>query len=278
MIGKISKQVISSLMVFIMLVTLSSFSLVYSSHFADENQIGEQYKNAVFAMNKINVIIGFEDGNFYPKRTLTRAQGAKIITYIILGYENAMLLQCDSESYLDVSKDDWFSSSVEWCTENEIILGFGDGTFGPLKTLTGYQFAKMLLCALGLGVQERYIGEKWKDSVQADCIEYGIYPDDVTFNPDFPITREQAAYLAFSAISISRYSGIINSSSAESDEKDSEGQVNDETYFSSPDTYDVSENTKDTETIEGTEFHDLEDSSDSPNTDNSNIELPDDLF
>ncbi len=85
---------------------------------------------------------GVSDTGFDPQGTLTRAM---LVT--ILG----RMEQIDPEEYDTVSFTDvdpigtWNCAPyVEWAARNGIVLGYGDGTFGPMDPVTCEQAVLML--------------------------------------------------------------------------------------------------------------------------------------
>ena len=88
------------------------------------------------------------NGKFDPNGTLTREQAAKIITYMVLGKEDADKLTSDVAMYSDVKADRWSAGAIAYCTNERIMVGNGKGKFNPTAKLTGQQFAKTLLVAL----------------------------------------------------------------------------------------------------------------------------------
>ena len=73
----------------LVLALVMSMSLVTISNadFKDADKI--DYNEAVDVMNAVGVFVGDEKGNFNPKENLTRAQAAKIISYLLLGNKTA---------------------------------------------------------------------------------------------------------------------------------------------------------------------------------------------
>ncbi|MBO6052536.1 MAG: hypothetical protein J6Q17_02245, partial [Clostridia bacterium] len=67
------------------------------------------------------------------------------------------------------------------------------------------QFAKMLLCAFELGEAARYAGPGWFEAVRIDADANGLYEGDQTMATDQPITREQAALLAWNTIKAAQH-------------------------------------------------------------------------
>ena len=185
-------------------VLLYSFCTAVFADFSDHEKIGAAYRTAVADMTARGVLNGFPDGSFQPQGTLTREQGAKIIAYMALGEEVGQLT-CTSAPFDDVKTDRWSAPCISWCAERQILLGYGDGRFGPEDTLTGEQFSKMLLCALGLAREGNYVGlgVTWADAVREDGKAAGIYAGDASMGSSAPISREQAALLAYNAQSSS---------------------------------------------------------------------------
>lgn len=71
-----------------------------------------------------------------------------------------------------------------------------------MDTLTGDQFAKMLLCGLSLARDGNYagLGSAWYSAVWEDAGSVKLYDGDASMMTDWPITRQQAALLAWNAI------------------------------------------------------------------------------
>ena len=196
-----SKVLISFICAIILQLSLGVF---VHADYTDQSKINNKYFFAIKKMSTQNILCGFEDGSFRPQGTLTREQGAKIITYMVLGEEVGQLT-CASAPFDDVKADRWSAPCISWCVDRQILLGYGDGRFGPEDTLTGEQFSKMLLCALGLAREGNYVGlgGVWADAVREDGKATGIYAGDASMGSSAPISREQAALLAYNAQSVS---------------------------------------------------------------------------
>ena len=109
-------------------------------------------------MTERGVLDSYPGGSFRPNETLTREQGAKIIVYLCIGKDAAKVLKCDKAPFDDAAAKLWSAPYIAWCVEHGIIHGYGNGSFGPVDTLTGDQYAKMLLCALDLAREDNYSG------------------------------------------------------------------------------------------------------------------------
>lgn len=106
---------------------------------------GTYVSEAVSILSDLDIIDGFDDGTFKPDDTVTRAQMAKMVCEM-LGYQN---LPQSATVFTDVAKDHWASGYINAANGLDIILGYGDGTFGPEDTVTYEQAVKMVVCALG---------------------------------------------------------------------------------------------------------------------------------
>ena len=208
------KKVLALVLALVMslsLVTIANASI----DFTDADDV--KYEEAVDVMSSIGVIEGFETGAFNPNGTLTREQAAKIITYMLLGTEAAEKLGPQNTGFTDVPSTRWSSPYIGYCVSLGIVNGNGDGTFSPSGTLTGYAFAKMLLVALGYGVNDEYVGAGWTLAVARDGMQIGLY-DEVSVS-NAAISRDEACQLAFDTLrsNLVVWSELFNTYTAYSD-------------------------------------------------------------
>ena len=166
----------------------------------DADEVGEAYSEAVGVMVGLGIIEGYEDATLRPTTTYTREQAAKIIAYMQLGPEKADSLRCTTAPFSDVNADRWSAGYIAYCVEKGIIDGMGDGTFQPEAQLTGYQWAKMLLCAVGYGVNDEYVGNSWSLNTAKDALDKGIFDGDLEGADHTPLQRQQAVLYAFNAL------------------------------------------------------------------------------
>ena len=166
-------------------------------------QIETLYQDALSAMKEKGVPDSFPDGPFLTEAVLTREQGAVITASLILGKE-AETPFGDSAPFADVSADRWSAPYIAWCRDRGILLGYGDGCFHPEDPLTGDQFAKMLLCALGTARDGKYAdsGDAWAEAVRTDAALQGLYDGDASMAGSVPLTGGQAALMAYNALSL----------------------------------------------------------------------------
>ena len=166
----------------------------------DAADVGADYSEAVGVMVGLGIIKGYDDGTLRPETTYTREQAAKIIAYMQLGPKDADSLRCTKAPFTDVAADRWSAGYIAYCVEQGIIDGMGDGTFQPEAQLTGYQWAKMLLCAVGYGRNDEYVGSSWSLNTAKDALDKGIFEGDLVGADHTPLQRQQAILYAFNAL------------------------------------------------------------------------------
>ena len=107
----------------------------------------------------------------------------------------------------DVTKTEKYYDAVQILNKLDIIKGYEDGTFGPMKNVTRAEFVKMLVLATGIEPAEDYSGyfaDVKKDDWFAPFVEAaktaGIATGaDGKFMPDENISREDMAVLLYRA-------------------------------------------------------------------------------
>lgn len=179
-------------------LTLSSASATDFKDFKDKDEI--QYPEAVSVLNRLGIIIGFEDENFHPDWMLSRGSAAKIIVSLRLGSDAARAMRNDISPYPDIPSGYTFAGVINHCKTSGLIDGYADGSFQPKGLLTGYAFAKMLLGVLGYdNTREGFSGEGWTLNVTRAAYSAGLF-DGLTFQGSEPINREIACQMVFNTL------------------------------------------------------------------------------
>ena len=181
------------------LVMTMALAVTSNAAFKDDDKISDSCKEAVDVMNAVGVLIGDNNLNFNPTANLTRAEAAKIISYLLLGNKTAEAL-VGSNKFSDVAATNWAAGFIDYCAAEKIVNGMGDGTFNPAGQLTGFQFAKMLLGALGYDATiEGFTGTDWEISVSKVAEQAGLF-DGLKISGRSVLTREQAAQMCLNTI------------------------------------------------------------------------------
>ena len=194
------KKVLSLVLALAMALSLMTAAFAAdASDYKDYSKV--TYKEAVDVMTAAGIFNGGDGNNFNPDATLNREQAAKIITYMLVGQEKADKLTTTVAPYADVAATRWSAGSIAYCTNEGIIAGDGNGRFNPTAGVTGLQFAKMLLVALGYDAKiENLVGNSW--AINTASLALGDADLDNGMEEialSAALTREQAAQMAFNA-------------------------------------------------------------------------------
>ena len=195
---KTAKKLLCTVLVLVMAIGLIPFSA--SAAYTDAAKIS--YTEAVDVLSALKVLDGMPDGSFDPLGGLNRAQAAAYITRALLGREKADKLPEVASKFSDVPASHWASKYVAYCDSMGIIVGYGDGKFGPDDPVRGSHFAVMWMRALGIkpATADRWTGSTWEMFAVLDGMDNGLFvgADDVDYTAG--ATREQGAQYALNAL------------------------------------------------------------------------------
>ncbi len=132
-------------------------STVSSTSFTDVEP-SDWYAPYVEAAKDIGVVEGYEDGTFRPNDSINRVEALKILIEggldidILVDEESGLLatFELEENPFTDLTLSDWFAKYVLYAYVNDIVAGYGDGTFGPANGMTRAEFSKVLTLALEL--------------------------------------------------------------------------------------------------------------------------------
>lgn len=189
------KKVLALVLVAATLMGLAvSASAKSASDYKDYSSV--TYKEAVDVMTAVGVFNG-SNGNFNPAGILTREEAAKIVTYMLMGKEQADKLTAIVAPYSDVPATRWSAGAIAYCKNQGILAGVGSNKFDPAGKLTGLQFAKMMLVALGYDATiEKMVGSSWAVNTASKLLDADLDADLTGVALDAQMTREQAAQMA----------------------------------------------------------------------------------
>ena len=96
------------------------------------------YYDYVVYMVENGYMTGTSDTTFEPNTNLTRAMIAQILCNIEDGTASA------TSAFTDVAADQWYTNAINWAAEQNLVSGYGDGTFEPNDPITKEQMAVIL--------------------------------------------------------------------------------------------------------------------------------------
>ncbi len=126
---------------------------------------GAWYAEAVNTLASLGIIEGYDDGDFLPDNSITRAEFTVIATRfadIDAGGENI---------FTDVNADDWFYDYVIGAAGSGWIGGYSDGTFMPNKTITRAEVVTIVNRMLGRIADKDYIDANTDSLVMFDDVD-----------------------------------------------------------------------------------------------------------
>lgn len=184
------------------LVAVMLMLLIVSANAAFLDQDKIKNSEAVEMDVALKVIKGRDGGKFDPQGQVTRAEMAKMICIIMNGGNEPSLGTRATSSFKDI-KGHWAEPYIEYCTSLGIVSGIGNSDFNPDKGVTSTQAAKMLLGALGYDAErEQFNGANWFVKINAAANQKNLY-DELTIDPNAPITRDDAAQMIWNALKAS---------------------------------------------------------------------------
>ena len=193
------KKVLSLILVVAMACSFMVFASAKDYEtFTDAADISEQYTEAVDVISALDIFVGDDTGALTPQGTFTRAQAAKIVTYMSIGNNAAERLTPSGGIFSDVPANHWASKYIAYAYQAGILSGDGDGKYRPEDAVTGAEVAKLMNTVLGYGKRGEYVGSSWQLNAISDGVQRGL----ITGNADLtaPAQREEVIQYVFNTI------------------------------------------------------------------------------
>lgn len=99
---------------------------------------GVWYHDAVDYVISNNLMSGYTDSTFAPGQALTRA----MLVQIIYNMEGKPVVDAENQ-FTDVVDGAWYYNAVTWATENGIVSGYTEESFGPEDKITREQLVSI---------------------------------------------------------------------------------------------------------------------------------------
>lgn len=182
-------------LVLVVAMVLSLCVIGAGATFTDNDKVTKDYSEAVGIMTDLGCVSGVGNNTFAPTGTLTRAQAAVILTRLTLG-ANADAYVPSKVTFKDVPASFWGYKFVEYAAQSGYVAGVGNGNYNPNATLTGYQWAAMLMKVLNIAVPTT--GSDWQ--INTAKAYYGADKFSRVTISAANITREAATKIAYDAL------------------------------------------------------------------------------
>ncbi len=172
-----------------------------SIDFTDMANASDWSRDAVDYVSARGLLTGTGTDTFSPGKSITRGMAATVL------FRLANTPEAGDGTFTDVSEGRYFTEAVAWAAENEVVTGYGDGTFKPSENITREQLATIIYRFAKLRGLDMTVSETLEDygdaasvsryarEAMAWCVENGIIDgvSDDTLSPRTGATRAQAA-------------------------------------------------------------------------------------
>ncbi len=160
------------------------------------------------------VVRGFEDGTYQPGRDVTRDQMAVYISRALAGGDENVADFTGTPTFPDVPGGFWALDYVEYAVAQNVVAGYGDGTYHPEYEVTRDQMAvyvaRALVAPSGEAALADYVPadprnfpdvptDHWAYTHVEYCAGNGVVAGylDGLYHPEIVVTRDQmAVYVA----------------------------------------------------------------------------------
>lgn len=176
--------------------------------FGDVNEDDWFYDGVIYAYNN-RLMNGVTEGVFAPDLNLSRA----VVAVLFHRYVGEPKVPDMKSPFTDVSDNAWYASAVIWAAKNNIMIGNGNGRFGPNDVITREQLATLLLrfqTSEGLSLPNILTEFDWSDQDDIrdwakDAVDVltaqGVFRDiqnpDGKFKPQDDATRAEIAAILY---------------------------------------------------------------------------------
>jgi len=191
------KRFISLLVAFTMVFSMIVPSLSFAS-FSDIE--GSKYEEAVEKLVALDTIKGYEDGTFRPENSITRAELATIITFVLGLQDAANLAQYNDSKFSDVEAGAWHTGYINIAANENIVSGYPDGTFRPSAKVSYAEATTMLINALGLNQVVNKSGGTWPSNYMSKAAQLGITKDIAGVSGADSATRGDICLMAWETL------------------------------------------------------------------------------
>ena len=140
---------IGMIFVLIMLCTIILNPISNAQQFSDLRPDHWCY-NKIIDFKERGYVTGYDDGEFKPDRTITRAEYVTIVNNFF-GYEANTE---NTAKFSDVSDEDWFEPYVSEAVKRGYISGYPDGTFKPYDPIRRQEATVILSKILNIADEE----------------------------------------------------------------------------------------------------------------------------
>jgi PKD repeat protein len=160
------------------------------------------------------IVAGYDDGSYQPDNPVTRDQMAAYVSRALAGGDEGVPEFTGTPTFPDVGAEHWALDYVEYAAAQNVVAGYGDGSYHPEEQVNRAQMAVYVARALVAPEGEAGLADyvpadprnfsdvptdHWAYTHVEYCVENGVVAgyEDGNYHPDYTVTRDQmAVYVA----------------------------------------------------------------------------------
>lgn len=159
------KKFLALVLAAVTIMSLTVSASAVTTGFEDDDEILSTFQDDIAVLDGMGVFEGKGDGVFDPKATITRGEMAAVIYRLMTGDVECRneKLYVSGSTFTDVEYDSWYAGYVGFCANMGVVVGYGNGKFGPNDPVRGYEAMTMLLRAMGYNHKDQnFCGGNWE--------------------------------------------------------------------------------------------------------------------
>ncbi|MSR67677.1 S-layer homology domain-containing protein [Candidatus Peribacteria bacterium] len=198
--------------VLVSLILVQPFTALGAGLFSDVSD-SYTFKGEIESLARLGILKGNPDGNFYPDRSVNRAEFLKMLYVATNRKPKAIYVHCFS----DVEAGSWYEGYVCDAASKEygFVKGYSDSLFRPASPVTRTEALKMVFMLFNILAPDISQNDQslikfvdistsaWYSRYISAAYMNGLLPlanqSGSRFNPDLPLTRGEAAAYIFNA-------------------------------------------------------------------------------
>ena len=118
------------------------------------------YKRPIEVLASLEILNGYDDGEFKPKNPISRGE------FLSIAVKFADLEVDTSQSFFDDVTDEWFASAVNRAYQYGWVKGYLDGTYKPRNSIARCEVVSVVSKLLGREPDKEYIHEHFEELLQ----------------------------------------------------------------------------------------------------------------
>ncbi len=188
------------------------------------------FKGEIESLARGGIVKGNPDGNFYPDKSVNRAEFLKLLYTAMNRQPKSIYVGC----FADVERGSWYEAFVcdAASKENGFVQGYSDGKFRPASPVSRTEALKMIFTVFGLPVGDISAQDQdiikfvdisvsaWYSKYISAAYKVGVLPINgqagARFYPDKELSRGEAAAYIFNAMNGRAHAQESSSSSSSS--------------------------------------------------------------